>query len=130
MAFDRCYFRIQHICDSFVAYSFWGVYYLFFIVFIFISITINKIDALKSIPICLISVSSMYFFEWLNVYIVENLFQISVSEVLKLNNVFITQLYMYPSLLFLIFAIILINFIIKSIMGRISCHVSDGESIK
>jgi len=102
----------------------------FFIVFIFISITINKIDALKSIPICLISVSSMYFFEWLNVYIVENLFQISVSEVLKLNNVFITQLYMYPSLLFLIFAIILINFIIKSIMGRISCHVSDGESIK
>lgn len=101
---------------------------LLIIILIFLSVTINRIKTTKVIPICLVVVSSMYLFEWLNLYILQNWFNIHISKIVEMENLILKNIYLYPSLLFLLITIAIGNVLINKFNERIKKHVSDGES--
>ncbi|MBC2579789.1 hypothetical protein [Clostridium sp. DJ247] len=84
------------------------------IIYMLTTVTINKIDIIKSLSAGLISAILMYTCEWVNAFIITDIFKKNLDTIMK--NHLMKLLYFSPSLL--LFAIIIIFIYTKNVYLR------------
>ncbi|MDW8802208.1 hypothetical protein P8V03_13720 [Clostridium sp. A1-XYC3] len=97
------------------------------IIYVLITININKIDIIKAVSAGLTSATILFICEWINVFIITSLFKVNAESAFK--NAFLKVIYGIPSLL--LFAIIIFAIWSRNSYSRkAGTNVSNREVIK
>lgn len=96
------------------------------ILYVLITVSINKLDVIKSISAVLISATMLFMCEWINVYVLTRLFKFNIEVMFA--NPYVKVLYGTPSLL--LFGFIILIFYKKSYLRKVNKYVFNRENIK
>lgn len=97
------------------------------IIYALLTVFLNKIDIIKAISAGLISATILFICEWINVFVLTNLFKINIDIMFK--NAFIKIVYGIPSLL--LFGLIIFFIWYKNLhLRKVDVNVFNREDIK